>query len=208
VNSEKNEAFYASCIKKIGKSVTNKSLRRLICECRKWGEVLHKDILKIEHLYDSYHRDVYHFALYYTNSKQEAEDITQETFFKVMKQLGNLKDKDKVKTWILSIARNTAVDIHRKQKIKRILTEKLNWQPVLKEVPKPQEIVEQHEQWQTVQEALMTLKSHDRTIIICRMLKDYTIQETATILDISEVKVRVDFHRAMARLRKKVGRDD
>jgi len=159
-------------------------------------------------LYDFYHRDVYHFALYYTNSREEAEDITQETFFKLMKQLDNLKDTDKVKTWILSIARNTAVDIHRRQKIKRLLIEKLSWQPVLKEVSKPLEIIEKNEQWQTVQEALMTLKSHDRTIIICRMLKDYTIQETAEILGISEVKVRVDFHRAMTRLRKKVGRDD
>lgn len=164
--------------------------------------------MKIEHLYDFYHRDVYHFALYYTNSREEAEDITQETFFKLMKQLDNLKDTDKVKTWILSIARNTAVDIHRRQKIKRLLIEKLSWQPVLKEVSKPLEIIEKNEQWQTVQEALMTLKSHDRTIIICRMLKDYTIQETAEILGISEVKVRVDFHRAMTRLRKKVGRDD
>lgn len=172
------------------------------------GEALHKNITKIEHLYDFYHRDVYHFALYYTNSREEAEDITQETFFKVMRQLDKLKDMDKVKTWILSIARNTAVDIHRRQKIKRLLIEKLSWQPVLKEVPMPLEIIEENEQWQTVQEALMTLKSHDRTIIICRMLKDYTIQEIAEILGISEVKVRVDFHRAMTRLRKKVGRDD
>ncbi len=71
---------------------------------------------QIEQLYDAYHRDVYHFALYYTNSKQEAEDITQETFLKVLKQLRQLKDRNKIKTWILSIARNTAVDIHRKQK--------------------------------------------------------------------------------------------
>ncbi|WP_286926044.1 RNA polymerase sigma factor [Lysinibacillus sp. UBA6686] len=159
-------------------------------------------------MYDCYHRDVYHFALYYTNSREEAEDITQETFFKVMKQLDKLKDMDKVKTWILSIARNTAVDIHRREKVKRLLIEKLSWQPVLKEVSKPLEFIEKNEQWQIVQEALMTLKSHDRTIIICRMLKDYTIQETAEILGISEVKVRVDFHRAMTRLRKKVGRDD
>ncbi|MDM5230577.1 RNA polymerase sigma factor [Lysinibacillus pakistanensis] len=167
-----------------------------------------KSLVKIEHLYDSYYLDVYHFALYYTNSREEAEDITQETFFKVMKQLDNLRDMDKVKTWILSIARNTAVDIHRREKVKRLLIEKLSWQPVLKEVSKPLEFIEKNEQWQIVQEALMTLKSHDRTIIICRMLKDYTIQETAEILGISEVKVRVDFHRAMTRLRKKVGRDD
>ncbi|WP_369436366.1 RNA polymerase sigma factor [Lysinibacillus fusiformis] len=164
--------------------------------------------IQIAQLYDAYHRDVYHFALYYTNSKHEAEDITQETFLKVLKQLKHLKNTDKVKTWILSIARNTAVDIHRKQKMKRLLTEKLNRQPILKDIQEPPEIVAKNEQWQTVQEALMTLKSHDRTIIICRMLKDYTIQETSAILGISEVKVRVDFHRAMARLRKKVGRDD
>lgn len=167
---------------------------------------MHKNQLQIEQLYDAYHRDVYHFALYYTNSKQEAEDITQETFLKVLKQLHYLKDREKVKTWILTIARNTAVDIHRKQKIKRLLTEKLTKQPILTEGIEPPTIVEKNEQWQIVQQALMTLKSHDRTIIICRMLKDYTIQETAAILGISEVKVRVDFHRAMARLRKKVGR--
>ncbi|MFJ6210919.1 RNA polymerase sigma factor [Lysinibacillus sp. NPDC092081] len=71
---------------------------------------MHHDRLKIERLYDCYHRDVYHFALYYTNCKQEAEDITQETFFKAMKKLDNLQDNDKVKTWIISIARNTAVE--------------------------------------------------------------------------------------------------
>lgn len=164
--------------------------------------------LKIEQLYDAYHRDVYHFALYFTNNKQEAEDITQETFLKVLKQLNRLEDNSKVKTWLLSIARNTAVDIHRRQKIRRLLTEKISVQPVVKEVQKPLDILERNEDLQEVQEALMTLKSHDRTIIICRMLKEYSIQETAAILGISEVKVRVDFHRAMARLRKKVGRDD
>lgn len=183
-------------------------MKRLISECRKWGEVLREEKWQIEHLYETYHQDVYHFALYYTNNKQEAEDIMQETFLKVCKQLARLKDRDKVKTWILSIARNTAVDLHRRQKIRRLLTEKIGLQPVAREVQKPQDILERNENWQEVQEALMTLKSHDRTIIIFRMLKDYSIQETATILGISEVKVRVDFHRAMARLRKKVGRDD
>ena len=174
----------------------------------RWGEVLREEKWQIEQLYEAYHRDVYHFALYYTNNKQEAEDIMQETFLKVCKQLNRLEDRQKVKTWILSIARNTAVDLHRRQKIRRLLTEKISLQPVVKDIQKPQDIVVRNEEWQEVQEALMTLKSHDRTIIICRMLKDYSISETAAILGISEVKVRVDFHRAMARLRKKVGRDD
>ncbi|KPN96593.1 RNA polymerase sigma factor [Lysinibacillus sp. ZYM-1] len=57
-------------------------------------------------MYDFYHRDAYHFALYYTKSREEAEDITQEIFFKVLKQFNRYKNEDKVKTWILSIACN------------------------------------------------------------------------------------------------------
>ncbi|PUB13852.1 sigma-70-like protein [Paenisporosarcina sp. OV554] len=43
--------------------------------------------LMIEELYDEFRDDVYHFSLYFTNNKQEAEDITQETFIKVMKNI-------------------------------------------------------------------------------------------------------------------------
>ncbi|WHT48773.1 sigma-70 family RNA polymerase sigma factor [Sporosarcina thermotolerans] len=76
--------------------------------------------LHISELFNQFHKDVYHFALYFTNNKQDAEDITQETFLKAMKNLHQLKDPQKVKTWILSITRFTAVDWIRKQKLRSL----------------------------------------------------------------------------------------
>ncbi|MFC4354789.1 RNA polymerase sigma factor [Chryseomicrobium palamuruense] len=80
----------------------------------------------IEQLYDVYRNDVYHFSLYITNNKQKAEDITQETFIKVMKNLHHLKDENKRKTWLMSIALNTATALKRKRKLINFLPQLLN----------------------------------------------------------------------------------
>ncbi len=58
---------------------------------------LNKSSSIIGEIYDEFHKDVYHFSLYFTNNKQDAEDITQETFIKVLNNLHQLKDPSKKK---------------------------------------------------------------------------------------------------------------
>lgn len=158
--------------------------------------------MDIENIYELFYRDVYHFALYFTNNRQEAEDITQETFMKVMKNQHTLKESTSVKTWIISIARNTAIDLKRKQKWVRLMPD---W--FLKE-EKDSETTEQKvmkkDDWMDLQEALLKLRPHYRTIIILRGLKELTIKEVAEVLECSEQKVRVDYHRAVQQLKKQV----
>lgn len=156
----------------------------------------------IEELYDEFHKDVYHFALYFTNNKEEAEDITQDTFIKVIKNLNQLKDMSKRKTWILSIAKNATMDLKRKQKITKFLPQILNGN-------RQQETFgESHdtrlvniENWGHIQKALLKLKPHYRSIVILRALKELTVRETADILGCSDAKVSVDFHRAVNKMR-------
>jgi RNA polymerase sigma-70 factor, ECF subfamily len=156
-------------------------------------------LIYIEELYDRYYRDVYHFSLYYTNNKQEAEDITQETFIKVMKNLHQLKDPNKQKTWILSIAKNTAIDLKRKQKLIRFLPTLLKeQQPVV--IPSQLQSACLDEDWEELQLALLKLKPSFRSIIILRALKELSVKETADVLGCKESKVRVDYHRALIQL--------
>jgi RNA polymerase sigma-70 factor, ECF subfamily len=154
----------------------------------------------IEDLYDQYYRDVYHFSLFFTNNKQEAEDITQETFIKVMKNLHQLKESSKQKTWILSIAKNTAIDLKRKQKLIQFLPNILKDQQDYQS-PSNEGAVIQLENWQELQRALLKLKPAYRSIVILRALKQLSIKETAEILGYKESKVRVDYHRALTRLK-------
>ncbi|QFF99137.1 RNA polymerase sigma factor [Psychrobacillus glaciei] len=176
-------------------------LKRLITNANKWGEMLDRTNRYIEELYNQYYRDVYQFALYYTNNKQDAEDITQETFIKVMRNFSQLKDETKQKTWILSIARNTAVDIHRKQVLRRLLPSKLEKKSQLSGETAEQRVLMQ-EDWALLQEALLSLKPHYRSLVILKGLKEFSNKETAAILGCTELKVRVDYHRAIAKMKK------
>lgn len=158
---------------------------------------LNEDASQIGKLYDEFHKDVYHFSLYFTNVKQDAEDITQETFIKVLKNLHQLKDQQKRKSWILSIARNTAVDLIRKQKLIRFLPIRIVHEGhSIKSDLNDATIIEE-ENWVELQAALLKLKSHYRSVIILRALNELSVKETAEVLKCSEGKVRVDFHRAL-----------
>lgn len=62
-------------------------------------------------------RGVYSFALRLVGDQAAAEDISQETFLKAWKSLKKYDAKtSKFKTWLLRIARNTAIDYLRKKK--------------------------------------------------------------------------------------------
>lgn len=160
--------------------------------------------LDIESLYREFHLDIYHFSLYFSNNKHDAEDITQETFLKAIRNIHMLKDRTRAKYWLLSIARNTAIDYVRKKKLKSVLPDLI--EKITNRDKK--DSLEDHlllkEQWQEIQSALLRIKPHYRSLLILRGVQEMTIQETSEILDCTELKVRVDFHRAVKFLKKEL----
>lgn len=74
-----------------------------------------------EDIYEEYFNDVYQYILYFSNSKTDAEDLTQDTFVKVMKNLNSFNYNSSLKTWIFSIAKHTCLDYYRKKKLLSIL---------------------------------------------------------------------------------------
>lgn len=161
--------------------------------------------LDIEVLCQDYYLDIYHFSLYFSNNKQDAEDITQETFLKAISNLNLLKDSNRVKYWLLSIARHTAIDHIRKKKLKSVipdLVEKMRFSNELENTTMDQIIIK--EKWEEVQRALLTIKPHYRSLLILRGIQELTVKETAEVLNCTELKVRVDFHRAVKVLKKEL----
>src|SRR3990172_4537141 len=61
-------------------------------------------------LYNRYFDPVYDFVSRMTRNRDEAADIAQDTFLKVMNALGGLKEGASFKSWIFTIARNTALN--------------------------------------------------------------------------------------------------
>ena len=71
-------------------------------------------LLKI--LIQRYLKPIFSFAYRYTRSTQDAEDIAQEVFVKVWRNLKKFDQEKSFKTWIFTIAKNTSIDFLRKKK--------------------------------------------------------------------------------------------
>lgn len=156
--------------------------------------------IDIEHLYTLYHKDIYQFSLYFTNSIQDAEDITHDTFMKAINSMKTLHDQSRAKYWLLSIARHTAIDHIRRKKFSRLLPD------VFKSLKSNETSLDEQvilkEKWEEIQKLLLKIKPHYRSLLILRGINEFSIKETATILECTELKVRVDFHRAVKQLKK------
>jgi RNA polymerase sigma factor (sigma-70 family) len=59
---------------------------------------------------------IYNFVMQYVRSVDEAEDVTQDAFFKAWKHIKRFKDGMRFKPWLFTIARNTALDYLKKKK--------------------------------------------------------------------------------------------
>jgi len=73
-------------------------------------------------LLNNYYRKIYKLALYQLQDVQEAEDLTHDIFYKVLKSLGSFQEKSDLYTWIYRIALNTIRNYHRRKKIVKFIS--------------------------------------------------------------------------------------
>jgi RNA polymerase sigma-70 factor (ECF subfamily) len=73
-------------------------------------------LIDIEAVYKEYFHDVYLYLLKLTSDKTLAEELTADTFLKVIKYKNNFKGNSQIKTWIISIAKNNFLNHIKKNK--------------------------------------------------------------------------------------------
>ncbi|MDM5326316.1 RNA polymerase sigma factor [Neobacillus sp. CF12] len=161
---------------------------------------------RISEIYHRHYLDVYRFLICFSGNQDEAEDMTQEVFIRVLKNISTFNGTSNLKTWIFSIAKHVAIDHYRKKRFSSIFKEGFFKHIVSKEKG-PTELVELSEMQQLVQEAISKLKPTYRTVVLLRGINGFSIKETAEILNCSDSKVKVDYHRALKDLKKKLNID-
>jgi RNA polymerase sigma-70 factor (ECF subfamily) len=74
------------------------------------------DEVALEVLVKRYLPILFNFSRKYVGNAEAASDITQEVFVKVWKNINKFDDSKKFKTWIFTLAKNTAIDWLREKK--------------------------------------------------------------------------------------------
>lgn len=77
------------------------------------GKAKRGDSGAFSEIYDQYAARIYGFASHMIGSREDAEDITQDTFFLAFRKLKSLRDNDNFEQWLYRIARN---EIYKKQR--------------------------------------------------------------------------------------------
>ena len=155
---------------------------------------------RISEIYQEYHEQVYQYCLFFTSDISLSQDLTQETFIKVVKSISSLKDATRVKPWILKIARHTIMDYYRKKKLLSFFSDfSLSKQVSTEGIP--EDNLYKKEEYKELQQAISKLKLKYRNVVIYRGIWELSIKETAELLDCPETKVRVDYHRALKQLK-------
>ena len=80
------------------------------------GGLRRRDPSLIEHLIQQYHYRLFRYLLMLTGSREQAEDLFQETWIRVLERGRQYKQRWKFETWLFAIARHLAVDLLRRRK--------------------------------------------------------------------------------------------
>jgi RNA polymerase sigma-70 factor (ECF subfamily) len=171
-------------------------------------QYLSGDEKSLEILIQKYLKPIYNFVYRYVGDMANAEDLTQEVFVKVWKNIKKFDRKRNFKTWIFCIAKNTAFDYLRKKKsIPLSNFENDQGDNVLADsladvAPLPSELFDKADISQKINTALNKLSLNYRAVILLRYKEDFKFIEIAEILDESIDTVKSRYRRGLRELRK------
>ena len=142
---------------------------------------------------------VYNFHRYRVFDQATAEDLTSVTFEKAWRARSRYrKERAAVSTWLLSIARNVAIDHFRRSKTRP--EEPLEDQAVPEGVTPEDEAVRREEQ-RRLQALLAELPPRERELIALKYGAGVTNRAIATLTGLSESNVGTILHRTVVSLR-------
>ena len=125
--------------------------------------------------------------------RMEVDDLVQDIFLHAFNKLHTLRDEAAFGPWIAMIARNRAVDYHRRSRATVEITDDLYGSE--KQQSKAAEILE----------LIRSLPEAYRETLVLRLVEGMTGPEIATRTGLTAASVRVNLHRGMKLLREKLG---
>jgi RNA polymerase sigma-70 factor (ECF subfamily) len=109
-----------------------------------------------------------------------AEDVAQETFIRVWQKLHTYQPTGSFRSWLYRIATNAGLDALRREQD----TQEIASLPLASNNPSVEQVVERQEQAALVREAILSLPTASRSVLILREYEGLSYQEISDALDI------------------------
>ncbi|HEV2729090.1 MAG TPA: sigma-70 family RNA polymerase sigma factor, partial [Terriglobales bacterium] len=146
---------------------------------------------------------VFRFARTLTRTREDAEDVLQETFLAAYKSAVGFRGEASVRTWLLIIARNAAFRIGRRTTATTQIEDSELWDLGLRAgwgQDDPESLAVKAQRRDLLQVALSTLEPASREIIVLRDLEGLSGEEAAQVLGLTVEGMKSRLHRARLKL--------
>jgi RNA polymerase sigma-70 factor, ECF subfamily len=154
-------------------------------------------------------RKVFNVAYKFVGKHDEAEDLTQDIFFKIFKSLDTFDRRANFQTWLISVSRNLCIDHYRSVRKERETIDRDvdpgDLSPTSHEVS-PYAALEQADRVVLLRGALEHLPVTLRTAVLLRDIQELSYQEIATRLKLPEGTVKSRINRGRGELARQIRR--
>ncbi|MGG4147424.1 RNA polymerase sigma factor SigW [Paenibacillus algorifonticola] len=158
-----------------------------------------------------YQDKLFHMAYRMLSNRQEAEDVVQEAFMRVYRNLERYDETLKFSTWIYRIATNLCIDKLRKRKpVYSLDAESTDHEgldgysmiPSDNRTPESETLLSETQQ--IIHQAIASLPPKYKTVMMLRYIEDLSLQEISEVMDIPVTTIKTRVHRGREFLRKKL----
>jgi len=172
------------------------------------------DTAAFEQLVRQYDRQIFRTAQHITQNREDAEDITQDVFFKAFQKLDQFQGNSKFSTWLVRIAVNESLMRLRKRKTSKTVSMDQDVETDEGSIPRdfaewrpnPEQNYSQAELAEILRKTIAGLPPGFRTVFTLRDIENLSTEETAAALGLSVPAVKSRLLRARLQLRERLSR--
>ena len=143
--------------------------------------------MDFDNIYEEYFDRVYYKVLSVVKNNDDAEDICQETFISVYKNLSKFREESNIYTWIYRIAINKTYDFFKKRKLEFEINDDV--------LSLPEDI--NFDTKVILEEKLKLISEKEREIVILKDIYGYKLKEIAEMKNMNLSTVKSVYYKAL-----------
>ncbi|MBP1609116.1 MAG: sigma-70 family polymerase sigma factor [Acidobacteria bacterium] len=172
------------------------------------------DLEAFQQIHEAYARRILNFINRMVDSREDAEDLTQNVFLSAFHELANLQDDERFESWLYRIARNEVYQSFRRKRVEPQGFEPANVEQVGTHLPlniadgrpSPQDRILHEELGATIRKLLNSLPPKLREVFVLAVIDEKSYAEISDIVGRSILSVKTDIFRARSQARKFLGK--
>jgi RNA polymerase sigma-70 factor (ECF subfamily) len=155
------------------------------------AEVSAGRVARLAVLFERYHRALFRYFISMNGHREQAEDLVQEVFFRMLRYRSSYDPAQSFTAWMYQIARNAGVDQGRRVRMAEVVD--IDSFALASSAPGPEENASHHQDLALLRRAMGQLPDDKREILVLSRFQGMKYEDIAEVLgcEVGTVKVRV-----------------